>query len=91
VGRKLRNGVLGGLAALAALYAFGALGLLAERLTGRQALSPALAILGLAAAVGLGVLVLCRLSRLTGPSISPVNRDVAANAEPSAAPERDRL
>jgi hypothetical protein len=82
VRRKLLNGVLSGLAALAALYAFGVIGLLAERLTGRSAVNTAVAFLGLALAVGLDVLVLRRLSR------SPVNHDTATRAEQSASPTR---
>jgi hypothetical protein len=81
VGRKLRNGVLAGLAALAALYALGAIGLLAERVTGPTALDPALAILGLALAVSLGVLVLQRLWRPTDASGSPVNHAPATHSE----------
>ena len=60
--RKLRNGVVGGLASLAALYVFGAIGLLVERLTGRSAGNPVIAVMVLALAVSLGVLVLRRLS-----------------------------
>ena len=81
--RKLLNGVLSALATLAALYAFGAIGLLAERLTGRPALSSAVAILGLAVALSLGVLVLHRLSRRTGPAVAPADPDSASNAETS--------
>jgi hypothetical protein len=73
VRRKLLNGVLSALVTLAALYAFGAIGLLAERLTGREVLSSALALFGLALALGLGVLVLCRLSRRTGSPIAPAD------------------
>jgi hypothetical protein len=75
VRRKLLNGVLGGLAALAALYAFGAIGLLVERLTGPSALDSALAIIGLPLAVSLGVLTLHRLSRPTDAFRSPINHD----------------
>jgi hypothetical protein len=81
VRRKLLNGVLGGLAALGALYAFGVIGLLTERLTGQPVVNCVIAFLGLGLAVSLGILVLRRLSRLTDPSLSPVNRDSATNTE----------
>jgi LPXTG-motif cell wall-anchored protein len=64
---KLQNGVIGGLASLAALYVFGAVGLLVERLTGRSAGNPVIAVMGLALAVSLGVLALRRLSSSNGP------------------------
>jgi hypothetical protein len=57
------NGVLGAAATLAVLYAFGAIGLLAERLTGKADVDPALALAGLAVAIILGVLILRRLPR----------------------------
>jgi hypothetical protein len=90
VRRKLLNGVLGALATLAVLYAFGAIGLLTERLTGRPALSSAVAVIGLAVAISLGVLVLRRLSNRTGPSIAPADPDSATNAEPGPAADRPR-
>jgi hypothetical protein len=87
VSRRLLNGVLAALVTLGALYAFGALGLLIEYLTGRPALNSAGALLGLAGAIGLGVLVLHRLSRRADSSISPANRDSATDAEPGT-PDR---
>jgi hypothetical protein len=60
-GETLLNGVLAALATLAALYAFGAIALLTESLTGRPVLDSAVALIGLVVAIGLGVLVLHRL------------------------------
>jgi hypothetical protein len=90
VRRKLLNGVLGALATLAALYVFGAIGLLTERLTGRSAVNEVVAFGGLALAVSLGVLVLHRLSRRTDSSIAPADPDSATNTEPGAPADRPR-
>jgi hypothetical protein len=62
VSKRIRNGVLAALAAVAAMYALGAVGLAIDRLGGRTDVNPALAVASLAAAVGLGLLVLVRHS-----------------------------
>ena len=71
--RKLLNGILGGLAALALLYAIGTIGLLAERQTGRGGMDPAFAYLGLVVAAGFGFFVLQRLSRPKDSPPPPTN------------------
>jgi hypothetical protein len=75
VRRKLLNGILGGLAAVAALYAIGTIGLLAERQTGRGGMNPAVAYLGLVVAAGFGFFVLQRLSRPKTIPTPPVDND----------------
>ena len=63
MGRQILRGVLGGLAALATLYALGAAGLFVEWLTRQSAFEGPFAFVGLLLALGIGVLVLHRLSR----------------------------
>ena len=63
--RKLLNGALGALATIAVIYAFGAFGLLYERLFGASEASTAVAIIGLIVAILIGVAVLHHLSRRT--------------------------
>lgn len=75
--RRVLNGVLGGLAALAALYAIGTIGLLVEHQTGRGGLSPTVAFLGLVIAAGFGFFVLQRLSRQKNSPSSPIANDSA--------------
>ena len=75
--RKLLNGILGGLAAVAALYAIGTIGLLAERQTGRGGMNPAVAYLGLVVAAGFGFFVLQRLSRPKKSPTPPAKIDSA--------------
>jgi hypothetical protein len=82
VRRKLFNGILGGLAAVAALYAIGTVGLLVERQTGRGGMNPAVAYLGLVVAAGFGFFVLQRLSRPKKSPTPPADND--------STPDRDR-
>ncbi len=63
MGRQLLRGGLGALAALATLYALGAVGLFVEWLTGRPSFNGAIACGGLLLALGVGVAVLRRLGR----------------------------
>jgi hypothetical protein len=86
--RKVRNGVLGALATLATLYAFGVVGLLTERLTGRPELSTAAAFVGLVLALGVGFLVLHHLSRPADRPSPPTDQDPADTAEPGTPPDR---
>jgi hypothetical protein len=59
-------------------------------LTRRPALTPVFAFIGLALALGIGVLVLHRLSRLPGPPRSPVNHDSPTGTEPGTRAVRAR-
>jgi hypothetical protein len=86
--RKVLHGVLGALAALGTLYAFGAVGLLAERLTGREVLNPLLAFLVLALAFGVGVLVLHRQSPPANRPLPPAGQASSDAGEPGVAPDR---
>jgi CHASE2 domain-containing sensor protein len=77
VRRQLLNGVLGALATLAVLYAFGLVGLLVERMIDRPAMNVVVAMTALIVALCLGLLVLGRLSPRTP---APADPDAATDA-----------
>jgi hypothetical protein len=89
VRRRLLNGVLGGLAAVAALYAIGTIGLLAERQMGRGGMNPAFAYLGLVVAAGFGFFVLQRLSRSKDSPTPPTKSGPATSDQPGDVNQSD--
>jgi hypothetical protein len=86
MGRQILRGVLGGLAALATLYALGSAGLFVEWITRQPAFDGAFTFVGLLLSLGIGVLVLHRLSRSAERRQLP---NQPADAVGSAAPEAE--